>query len=115
MSGQEPGFDSAVLTVLDAIKSFPPVVAVRALQRSIELTNAVLESATTGKPLEMLIDLGSLEEVPCLEETLGALIDVQPDVLCAAGIAQAALKVKLRECEPPTEDGNGQFPSLDQS
>src|SRR6185437_3329062 len=98
MSGYEPGLDSAVLIILDAIKDFPPTVAVRALQTSIDLTKAVLESVTQGKGLETLIDLGSLQEVPGLEETLGALIDVEPDVTTAEGIALAALQVKLKEC-----------------
>jgi hypothetical protein len=102
MSGYERSFDNAVGMVLDAIKDFPPAVALRALQRSIELTNAVLESAATGKALDTLIDLDSLESVPGLEETLAALLDVEPDVPTATGIALAALKVKLRECESPT-------------
>lgn len=102
MSGQEPAFDDAVLMLLDAIKGLPPAVALRALQWSIELTNAVLESTATGRPLETLIDLGSLGEIPGLEKVLGALLDIEPDVLTAEGIAQAALKVKLGECVPPT-------------
>lgn len=101
MSGYEPGFDSAVLVLLDAIKDFPPTVAVRALQTSIELTKAVLESVSTGKGLEMLIDLGRLQDVPGLPETLGALIDVELDVTAAEGIALAALQVKLKECDSP--------------
>src|SRR5689334_22254580 len=102
MSGQEPSFENAVQMVLDAVKGFPLAVALRALQRSIELTKAVLESTTTGKDLGTLIDLGSLEHVQGLEETLAALLDVEPDVPAAAGIAQAALKIKLRECESQT-------------
>lgn len=101
MSGREASFENAVRVVLDAIKSFPLAVALRALQLSIELTNAVQESVTTGEELDTLIDLGSLEHVPGLEQTLAALMDVEPDVPTAAEIAQAALK-KLRECESPT-------------
>ena len=101
MSGYERSFDNAVQVVLEAIKDFSPAVALRALQRSIELTNALLESAATGRALDTLIDLDSLEFVPGLEETLAELMDVEPDVPTATGIALAALKVKLRESESP--------------
>jgi len=33
---------------------------------------------------------------------LKALLDVEPDCQAAAGIAVAALKIKLKQCDPPT-------------
>jgi len=74
---------------LDAIKGFLPAVALRALLWSIELTNAVLDSKGTGRALETLLDLGGMGERPGLEEVLGALPDIEPDVLTAERIAQA--------------------------
>jgi len=102
MKGNKPAVDNAVLTVLQALEELPLPDALRTLHRIIELLSAAQIAAESGEALARLVQLHNHEDTPALEEVLSALLDVEPDCRGAAGIASAALKIKLKQSEPPT-------------
>jgi len=102
MKNNKPGVDNAVLTLLQALEELPLPEALRTLQRIIELLRAAQIAAETGEALARLVQLHNHRDTPALEQVLSALLDVKPDCRAAAGIAAAALKIKLKQSEPPT-------------
>jgi hypothetical protein len=56
-----------------------------------------------AKPAGRLVPLKDLEDTPGFEPVLTVLLDAEPDCRAAAGIAAAALKVKLKQIEPRTK------------
>lgn len=92
---------NAVLIVLEAVENLSSPGAIRALECSIELLNAVQIATETGEALGRLVQLKKIEATPGLEQLLTALLDAEPDCRAATVIAAAALKIKRRQSEPP--------------
>lgn len=102
MKGKKPVIDNAVQIALEAIGDLPLPDAIRALKCSMEILNAAQIAARTSEDIERLVPLKDLEDTPGFDQVLTALLDVEPDCRVAAGIASAALKIKLKQIEPLT-------------
>jgi hypothetical protein len=74
-----------------------------AVKCSIEVLNAAQIAAQTSEAAGGLVPLKDLEDTPGFEPVLTVLLDAEPDCLAPAGIAAAALKVKLKQIEPRTK------------
>ena len=104
----EPVIDHCCLMVLEALKDFPPAVAMRALSRAAVLLNAAQQAQETGQTIGAFVpDPDGMEDIPGLATALASLIDVTRtgddcDFLTAAGVAGACLKAKLQESSTTT-------------
>jgi hypothetical protein len=102
MKGKKPLIDNAMLIALEAIGDLTLPEAIRALKCSMEVLNAAQIAAETSEDIGRLVPLKDLEDTPGFDQVLTALLDVEPDCHAAAGLAAAALKVKLKQIEPLT-------------
>jgi hypothetical protein len=103
MKDKKPVIDNPVLIALEAIGDLPLPDAIRALKCSMEVLRAAQIAARTSEAIERLVPLKDLEDTPGFDQVLTALLDAEPDCHAAAGIADAALKVKLKQIEPQTK------------
>jgi len=104
---REPVIDNACIAVLEAVKDFPPTVALRALDRAAQLLNCAQRAKENGdtsvQSLAAFVpDPDDMEDTPGLAVALAAVLDVTRcgdacDFLTAAGVATACLKAKLRD------------------
>jgi len=103
MKDQKKAINNLVLLVLQAVEELPLQDALRTLQRIVEMLDAPKLTGQTGAALARLVQLHNLEDTPAFGPVLKALLDAEPDCQAASAIAAAALKIKLKQCDPSTE------------